>query len=108
MLNLNGDLAVLTTIPVRQLDKLTAKGTLCLANAVAESVFEGKDEVQLDIGYGQLNIKKVDGGIKYIFIPSCDLEEAVKDAFTGRHNSLTETVESVLVDRIVNTYKDLI
>ena len=108
MVNLKEDLATLTTIPTRSIDKLFSKSSLCIANAVTEGVLEGQDVVEINIGFGTLKIAKTEQGIRYLFKPSADLEESVRDAFLGKRNKLTDVVEAALVDRIVNTYKDLI
>lgn len=106
--NLNEDLAILTTIPAKQLARLGDRAGYCIANAVAEARLQNQDSIEYNIGIGTLCIRLLEQGIQYTFKPSAQVEEDVRAAFQGRTSSLTGLVENVLVDRITNAYKDLI
>lgn len=108
MVRLTEDLAQLTTIPVRQLDRLAVRGGYCTANAVYEAVQAGEDVAEVDTGIGILRIFKDPQGIHYVFIPSTELDREVRGAFKGQKSPLSTAIEETLVDRITNTYKDLI
>jgi len=108
MFNLNEDLSQITTIPTRQLDKLDERRCYCINNAVVETLNEGKNSLEINIGLGYLTVEKVDQGIRYLFKPSKALEESVKQAFQGKRSELIEATASTLIDRITNAYKDLI
>lgn len=108
MAKLAEDLAQLTTIPVKQLDRLALRGNYCIASAIYEAVQEGESGVVMDIGIGSLKIFKDPQGIHYIFMPSSELDKGVREAFKGQRNLLSSVIEETLVDRITNTYKDLI
>lgn len=108
MVKLNEDLSLLTTIPTRQLDRLTAKAKDCISNAIVEGTLQGELTIEIDIGYGVLRLIREEQGIRYIFVPDSDLEQKVKAAFVDHKSSLTQIVEASLVDHITNAYKDLI
>ena len=108
MVKLVEDLATLTTIPAKQLEKLVAKSALCISDVVAEAALGQEDKAEIDLGIGQLKIKKEASGIRYVFIPSTNLAASVNKAFSEQKSSLVETIDTTLVDRVTNTYKDLI
>lgn len=103
MNSLTNDLSKITTIPELTLNKLSDKAQMCIAHAALNL---GDDPVSIDIGIGTLTIGNRCGEIRYKFIPSKSLEQAVSQAVSG-YDSLTMTCEQILVDRIINTYKTM-
>ncbi len=107
MSNLLTDLHVLTSIPRASFDKLTEKSIWCICSDVEESILKKENITKVDIGIGDLYIKLEDDMIKYKFIPSQQLEEAVKNTVLNGKNVLIDVVETTLAARFVNTYKDI-
>lgn len=106
--NILEDVAVLTTIPVESLNKLSTKFTYCINEAVEEMLLSEEDSVDLDLGFGKLEISIKDDELKYYFEPGEKLNTAVISTIKNKQNTLTNRLDAVLVDRIVHTYKDLL
>ena len=107
-INIVKDVSALSTIQDKVIYKLLDKFTYSICEAVEEAVIADDDVVVLDIGIGELTIKLSEDGIRYKFIPSQKLEEGVKNTFIYRQNLLEKTLEESLVNRLTNTYKDLL
>lgn len=109
MTELTQDLSLLTTVPKLQLDNLFDKAMCVVCHSVKEQFDELSSEIQVDIGFGTLYIVLEDNAIKYKFIPHIKLERAIRDSIIGEENSLlTEKAETILKERILHTYKDLL
>lgn len=102
------DTATLTTVPEKTLKKLVSKEIYCINDAVAEMQAANIEVIDLDIGLGNLAISVVDDKVVYKFIPSTELEESVKSAILNGRNLLEDVLEASLVERLTNTYKDII
>ena len=107
MSSLITDLHTLTSIPIASLDKLVEKSMWCICSDIEESILDKNNITKIDIGIGDLYIKLEDDLIKYKFIPSSQLESAIKNTVINGKNILTDTIETTLAARFVNTYKDL-
>lgn len=107
MINMVEDLEILTTIPASTLKKLMTKEVYCIANAVEESMLSNEDISEVDIGIGTLYIKHVDNEIKYKFVPSAKLNDAVKSTVVNKKNVLVDVLEPSLVNNFKTVYKDL-
>lgn len=108
MFNIVEDVSKLTTIPVKSLNSLMDKFIYCIVDAVKESNLSNEEITEIDLGVGVLYIKHTNKELKYKFVPSNKLNKCMSDMLNSGLNSLENTLELSLVDRIVNTYKDLI
>lgn len=102
------DIATLTTISQNALVNLTEKSISCICHSVCESLLEGNNLTEMDIGIGTLYIKCEEDQIKYKFIPSKKLEENVAFTVRNKTSPVQYQVEAALKDRIETTYKNLI
>ena len=105
MSNLIEDLSELSTIPQSSLNSLFDKIRLCISYQASDLIKE--DVVGVDIGIGTLYISKNGDELHYKFIPTSALDESVRRSINGNVD-LVRKCEDLLVDRIVNVYKDLI
>lgn len=101
-------LSALTTIPKKHLDKLLNKVYLCVGDAIEEALIENKNISEIDIGIGTLVVKFDVDNIYYKFIPNQNMTNVIKSTIINKQNMLTRTIESNLVNRIVNVYKDIL
>lgn len=108
MNNLIEDVAALSTIPPRYLNKLLDKVYYSINDEISEAIIENKDTVDIDIGIGTLKILLNPNSLKYKFIPSAKLEASTKATVQDKKNSLVDKLETYLVDKIIHTYKDII
>ena len=102
---LKKDLSTLTTISESTLSKLNNKIIWCITDAVCKSVYNRDESTTVDLGFGKLTIKFDNNQIKYRFIPSSELEEAISSAVINERNPLVDALESSLVDKMTNVYK---
>ena len=106
--DLINDLSNLTTISEKTLSKLCEKGIYCICDCVQESILDNNDLTYIDLGLGTLQLKREGNKILYRFSPSMLLEQKVKETVETGNNPLKATVEQALIDRMTNTYKDLL
>ncbi len=102
------DLSVLTTISPGTFSSLNDKAISCICHSVFENIQEKESLTTMDIGLGILYIKCEGPDIKYKFIPSKKLEEAVASTVVSRKSPLVAKVETALKDRVESTYKNLL
>lgn len=106
--NVIKELNILTTISENTLNKLLDKVYYIISDTIEESLLNNQDIAECDIGLGTLMIKLCGEEVKFKFIPNAKLQEIVKSTIVNKKNLLSATIEKTLVDRITNTYKDLL
>ena len=106
--NLIKDLSLLTTIQEPILEKLLDKVFYVISDDIVESQIKEEEVANCDIGIGTLAIKVCGDDVKFKFIPNAKLKEVVKSTIINKENLLSKVVEKVLIDRVTNTYKDLL
>lgn len=102
------DTATLTTVPEKAIRKLISKEVYSIADAVAEMQAANIDVIDLDIGLGNLALSIVDDKVVYKFVPSQELDEIIKSSILNGRNLLEDALEASLVERLTNTYKDIL
>lgn len=107
MINIIQDVATLSTIPEKTLNKLNQKVIYAICQAVQEDVLAGKDISELDLGIGILFIKHDKGEIKYKFVPSEYLSKSVSNTVNNKLNLLEDTLNVSLAKKFIDVYKDL-
>ena len=108
MFDLIDDLSKITTIPQDALTKLVDKVNWCICEYINETDLGKEQTLDIDIGIGKLCILIGDNLVKYKFIQSSKLEKSVRDVIINESNPLKDRLEKRLVDKITETYKDLI
>lgn len=107
MVDLIQDIASLTTIPKDWLDKLVTKSEWCIVSAFKELPKENSIH-EFNLGIGILYIQYNNDELFYKFKPSSRLEKALIEFFLHGENPLELVLEKRLVDKITNTYKDIL
>ena len=102
------DTATLTTIPEKALTKLASKAIYSINEAVVESQLANDNVIDIDIGIGNLAIKIEDEEVVYKFVPSPELDNSIKETILNGRNLLEDALEASLVDKLTNTYKDIL
>ncbi len=108
MNNVIEDISTLTTIKSDYLNSLVKKSEWCICSYVEETLLKKENITKIDIGIGYLSILIEDNTIKYKFIPSEKLEDAIRKTIIDDKNPLKLKLEKVLVDKITNVYKELL
>lgn len=105
--NIIKDLSTLTTVDMKTLESLLNKMMMCMYDVILESCIEQKDVVEMNIGIGTLSLLYQNNEIKYKFKPSAKFEEGIVKTIKTKNNTLDETIDKELKERLVHTYKDL-
>ena len=108
MNSLINDISKLTTIPINVLTKLVDKAFYCISDIVDDAIIEHKKIIDIDIGIGTLYLEINSENVRYKFVPNKELETAIKSTVLNKQNLLRDTLEMTLVNRITNTYKELL
>ena len=107
MTNIVNDVATLTTIPEKSLNKLEQKFIYAICEQIQEDILEDKEMSELNIGLGTLYIKYVGSEIKYKFVPSSELEKSVYNTVVKKLNSMETSLNEALAKKFIDVYKDL-
>ena len=99
--------SILTTIPEKSLIRLQDMYELVVCDAVEDSLLKGDTQTVVNLNFGELGIKFEGNELKFRFRPSAKFEEELIDTIINKRNSLTHEVEKSLVNKITQTYKDL-
>ena len=97
----------LTTIPEKNLIRLQDIYGLVACDAVEDAILKGENFARVDLNLGILDIKFEDNELKFRFRPGAKFEEELIDTIVNKHNRLTHSIETSLVNKITQTYKDL-
>ena len=101
------DLVTITTIPTASFEQISDKIQWIICHAIEESQLEGEDLTEIEFDFGTLAIKVENDSVKYRFTPSKHFSKMVTSTIINKASPLTLKVESILKDRICNTYKEL-
>ena len=107
MVDIINDLSTITTIQEKALRKLVDKSMFLICHSVQESIEENDDTTTMDIGIGKLSIKIDDDGIKYRFVPTPKLEEAMHETLNSGKSPLLYELEQSLVKKVEQARKEL-
>lgn len=101
-------LSKLTTIDTKALDRLIDLGECVIVDGILEGIESKENPVEIDVGIGTLTVQIMDDSVRYRFSPSAKFGDDVGNAIRHGANPLDKRVESALVDKFMNTYKDLL
>lgn len=101
-------LSKLTTIDTKALDRLIDLGECVIVDSILEGMATKESPIEVDVGIGTLTVQILDDSVRYRFSPSAKFGDDVGNAIRHGANPLDKRVESALVDKFINTYKDLL
>lgn len=102
------DVATLTTIPEKNLNKLVTIAEYCINEIIEEDLLKLNNVSEINIGIGELYIQYIDNELKFKFIPSAKLKGEIIDTIKNKQSSLEIALEEKLVSKITSIYKDMI
>lgn len=102
------DVSTITTIPLATLKSLSEKEIWCIVSNFCNNIKIGENLSELDLGIGILQLYYDKDQIRYKFIPSSKLEEALISSAQNHTNPLELMLEKSLITKIMNIYKDII
>lgn len=102
------DVSKITTIPKKELNKLIDKAIWVICDCLEQSKMKNQNITDLDIGLGILTIYNSDDDILYRFTPNAELEQSILSTLVEGKNPLELTLETKLVNKILNTYKNIV
>lgn len=108
MQDLHKDLSTLTGLPIHEFTKLTQKTCALVNHYVMEAIKTNNDKVEIDLGIGYLYLQLTKDNVSYKFVPSKRMIMNVKDAYQDKKNNLVDMIEKNMVNKVMNTYKELL
>ena len=108
MRKLIDDLASLTCIEADDFNRLISLSEAILCHDVVETIKNKEIVTTVDVGIGTLSITNQEDNIKYRFIPSKKLSQAVSTTYSTKKSPIKTKVEKALGSRLKNTYKELL
>lgn len=102
------DVSTITFIDRKHLDKLVNKALYSIGDAACLFNSSEDNTLSLDIGIGTILLVYIDDSIKYKFIPSEKMEKVIISAVSENKNILINKLETNLISKIENIYKDLL
>lgn len=106
--DLISDISAISTVPYATMNRLCDKGNECICHNVLESMGKGESSTEITSPIGTIRIIVEEEELHYRFSPSKKLEELLIKSITEGKDPLIADIETSLVSRILNTYKDLI
>lgn len=108
MNKLTEEMAVLSTIQKKNLEKLSEIAIYCIVEDVKEATLDNNDLVKIDIGIGELLINSKDNTLKFKFIPGAKLVDECVNAIKHKQNLLDLALESSLIEKVENLQKEVL
>ena len=105
--NLLDKTSTLTTINKKSLTKLTDIWEMIMCDTLEDCVLAKEDVAEFDVGFGTVSINIEDHQMRFKFKPSAKFEEELIDTIKNKKNKLRTTIEKSLVEKLTQTYKDL-
>lgn len=102
------DLAEISGVKKFNLDGLTKLSLDLFSHYISCAKQENTNLLEIDIGIGSLIIRLSENEIDYKFIPSKNLEWAIKDGLVNKESILIKKANTLIGQRINKTYKELI
>lgn len=108
MNNLPKDISTLTTISKETVKRILDISTSCICDYVLESISDKEKITRIDIGIGKIVIKLCKEDIKFKFIPSKKLCDAISTSVETNINPLSGMAEDLLSKKLLMAYKKLL
>lgn len=108
MFDLIDDLSKVTGVSKKYLNKFVSAANYAICDSVKDTTLKADDTVSIDIGIGTIDICLDNEVLKYRFIPSKKLAEAVRYTVKSSRNPLEYKLEETLKTKVKTLYKDLL
>ena len=107
MYKLLDDLSNITQIPVEDIRKLSSIQQDIVADYIVQSLMEGKNRIDVDVGIGTLSILN-DGDIKYRFVGNESFDTKLRSTYIKKKSPLRIRAEKAIYKRLKLCYKELL
>ena len=88
MIDLLNDLSTITNIGKFNYHKLVDNINTIIGHSIIEALKEGKDNVIIDLGIGELNASNLNSNITYEFKPSINLDKLITKSIKNNESPL--------------------
>ena len=99
-LNIINDTSNLTKIPIKILNEIVKKESLCIGSAIHDALLDEEEIVVLNIGIGTLSIELATKQCK--FIPSKELKTIIKKSIDDKIDPVEYNLEQEIVDKLLH------
>ena len=107
-MNLIEDVAILTDVSEKTLNKFIPIIDYAICHAIHESQCAHESLTDIDLGYGTLTLKLTNDELWYKFTPSKELEKMILLTLTTHKSPIVNKIENDLQDKIDRAYKELL
>lgn len=97
--NIITNLSTVLKVPVRVLNVLLEKESLCIGSAIHDAKLQNEPAVVLNIGIGSLSIDLKDFQCK--FIPSKELKSTIRQSLDGKIDPLEQELEIEIAEKLM-------
>ena len=107
-MNLLKDLSSMTNIKEYNFEYLSKVISKLIAHYVFCAKQDNQKHIEIDLDFAKLIIGFADDNIFYKFIPSKELNDSIKQAYNDQDAKLIDETISLIGQRIIKTYKELL
>ena len=109
MNNLISSICKVTTTPESTLQNILKTGNYCITSDVVNMYFSDNSMCEFDLLWGILQVHKEDDNtLKYVFKPSKNLEEMIRNSILNKEDPLIKALEDKINTKMLSTYKELL
>lgn len=101
------DLSISTGIKFATLQPVIMKQVKLMAHDVFQTIQDGEDITEIDIGIGTIQIKIGEENCFYRFIPCAKLQQAVEHTVKTNEDVLVTALEEAVAARFEKTYREM-
>lgn len=102
------EVSKISTVSPKNISKLLDIMGYIIIDNIIDDIHNNTEITEIDFQFGTLSILHTDKDLKFKFTPSAKFEESLKTAVIEDTSSLETVLEQVLVDKLLEVYKDLI
>lgn len=98
--NIINDVSTITKIPMKILNELVKKETLCIGSAIHDAILNDEEFLVVNIGIGTLSVELKTKQSK--FIPSKELKSVIKRSIDEKIDIVELELDQAIVDKLLN------
>lgn len=107
MITMTKDLSALTSVPTTLFDDMVVKARYIIAHAVYESIIAEEDEAVIDLGFGEIVVRRDGENVKFRFTPSEELSSLIRESVDTHTSPLIGVLEDSIKEKLEKAYKRL-
>lgn len=107
-MNLIEDLAALSSVNEKLLNKLSDLAIYSISNTVNESLLENKNDCIIELGIGKLVISFSSTELKFKFLPDAKLKGSIINTIKSGNDNFEYTLDAKFAEKLEKLYKEIL